>query len=104
MFIGTGLDQRLKAVGHQLLKDVAYFPFAAGNPLPVRRRFHRLKCRFHRRLEPSPHLRADAILVHSDLLSYGCLLTVASVLSAFAKKDGQTHLPGSTALWIAHRL
>src|SRR6185369_8139335 len=56
----------------------------------VRCRLHGFQSRFHRRLESSPQFRSKAILVHSDLLSYGFVLTVAIAISAFAKKDGQT--------------
>jgi hypothetical protein len=66
------LNHLTKAVGGELLENVPDFPFAGGNPLPVRRFIHGPQGRVQRALASLSQLPLEDFLVHNrpPLMSY----------------------------------
>jgi hypothetical protein len=62
------LNDLTKAVGGELLKDIPDFPFAGGNPLPVRCFIHGPQGFIQRLLASLGQLPLEDFLVHIGLL------------------------------------
>jgi hypothetical protein len=78
------LNHPTKAVGGELLENVPDFPFAGGNPLPVRSFIHGPQGRVQRALASLSQLPLEDFLVHIGLRNVIPKLSYCG----FAKKHG----------------